>query len=154
MTAPKPLTVKDIEKLVLAAVEKGPNAVQVLCAGTDDARLANFVQNYAPSRIRVGREHEERRAKVHAALRAEQERRRGQLAKRADANAITIKIGTMPQDVLRLCKRRPPRGLFPAIRGVPFPGELFYVYDRTGWVTIPLRCTHINEDGLIFAERM
>ncbi len=69
-------------------------------------------------------------------------------------NAIRVKIGTLPAKWARLVKRRPRRGLVPAIRRAPEVGELFYVMD-TFDTPVLLRCDLIKPDlgPLYYAER-
>lgn len=75
-TEAKTLSPVGLMKAVLAAASRGPKAVQALCAGTDNKRLAVFVKQFAPSPVHVGRTHKEQRDRVYAALRAEQTRRK------------------------------------------------------------------------------
>jgi hypothetical protein len=74
----KTLSSATVEQEIIIAAEKGPDAVRDVCALTDDSRLAFLVSQFAPSKIRIGSAHVKRRAKVHAALVAEQTRRKGQ----------------------------------------------------------------------------
>lgn len=74
----KTLSSATVEQEIIIAAEKGPDAVRDVCALTDDSRLAFWVSQFAPSKIRIGSAHVKRRAKVHAALVAEQTRRKGQ----------------------------------------------------------------------------
>lgn len=72
-----------------------------------------------------------------------------------EINALRVKVGTMPAQMMRLVKRRPRRGIMPARRTAPDVGDYFYVAGAHGAV-LSLRCTEIKPDlgPLYYAEKV